>query len=336
MFGLFKKKENIDDVERRLNFSKNLQAVTNRIHATSNLDEIMLDLSNDICDLFHCDRLTLYAVSNDKAFIFSKVKTGIDSNKDLVLPINGESIAGYAALHGKGVCVKDVYNESELKTFEPPLKFCREVDLVTSYRTKQMLAAPLINKKTKEVLGVIQLLNNRSDGAFTVFDEDGLEDVCETMAIAFIQRMKPPVVVHSKYLPLVTDSIISEAELDLAARSARRKNVDIEEVLVDEFQVSLTAIGQALSKTFRIPYESHRVGRYQPTRLSKKLNLEFAIKNQWLPIEEDVTGVTILTTEPDKLSDGKAVQEIFSYGNVFYRVTTKREFSQTAAEFFPA
>lgn len=67
--------------------------MTNKIHATDNLDKLMLDLSQEICDLFNCDRLTLYGLSKDKDFIFSKVKTGIDSNNDLVLPVNSESIA---------------------------------------------------------------------------------------------------------------------------------------------------------------------------------------------------------------------------------------------------
>lgn len=35
----------MSDVGSRLTFFKNLQAVTNKIHATSNIDEIMLELS---------------------------------------------------------------------------------------------------------------------------------------------------------------------------------------------------------------------------------------------------------------------------------------------------
>jgi hypothetical protein len=49
------------DVGSRLQFFKNLQSVTNKIHATSNVDEIMLELSQDICSLFNADRLTIYA-----------------------------------------------------------------------------------------------------------------------------------------------------------------------------------------------------------------------------------------------------------------------------------
>ena len=64
---------NLSDVDSRLLFFKNLQTVTNKIHATNNIDEIMLELSQDICNLFNADRLTIYAVSEDKASIVSKL-----------------------------------------------------------------------------------------------------------------------------------------------------------------------------------------------------------------------------------------------------------------------
>ena len=43
------------DVTSRLAFQKSLQAVTNRIHATNNIDEIMLEVSSEICALFNAD-----------------------------------------------------------------------------------------------------------------------------------------------------------------------------------------------------------------------------------------------------------------------------------------
>ena len=75
------------DVNARLMLSKNLQNVTNKIHATSNIDEIMLEVSSDICSLFNADRLTIYIIGEDKQSIVSKVKTGLNSFKDLKLPI---------------------------------------------------------------------------------------------------------------------------------------------------------------------------------------------------------------------------------------------------------
>ena len=49
----------------KLAFSKKLQAVTNRIHSTNNIDEIILDVSRDICQLFEADRMTVYITSED-------------------------------------------------------------------------------------------------------------------------------------------------------------------------------------------------------------------------------------------------------------------------------
>ena len=75
------------DADSRVKFFKDLQVVTNKIHATSNIDEIMLEVSDEICRLFNADRLTIYAVGDDKASIVSKVKTGLTSFKDLRLPV---------------------------------------------------------------------------------------------------------------------------------------------------------------------------------------------------------------------------------------------------------
>src|SRR3982074_1035291 len=86
------------DFSARLAFQKQLQAVTNKIHATNNIDEIMLEVSADICALFNADRLTIYSVGDDKQSIVSKVKTGLNSFKDLKLPIAEHSIAGYVGL----------------------------------------------------------------------------------------------------------------------------------------------------------------------------------------------------------------------------------------------
>ena len=81
-------------VEQKLAFQHKLQALANKIHSTTNVDEIMVELSQELCDLFEADRLTIYITSEDKSSIVSKVKTGLHSFKDIKLPINEQSIKG--------------------------------------------------------------------------------------------------------------------------------------------------------------------------------------------------------------------------------------------------
>ena len=78
--------------EGLLTFQKSLLTVTNKIHSTNNVDEIMLQVSSDICILFNADRLTLYVLGSDKNTLVAKVKTGLDSFKELKLPIATSSM----------------------------------------------------------------------------------------------------------------------------------------------------------------------------------------------------------------------------------------------------
>jgi GAF domain-containing protein len=151
----------------------------------------MLELSQDICTLFSADRLTIYAsVSEDKSSIVSKVKTGLNSFKDLRLPIADQSIAGFVALSKKLANIRDVYDEAELKSHTPSLRFLQEVDKRTGYRTKQMLVAPITDAHSGELLGVVQLINNKVGAPFSQVAEEGVKGLCETLAIAFAQRQK--------------------------------------------------------------------------------------------------------------------------------------------------
>src|SRR5215510_9411921 len=154
------------DVAARLAFQKQLQAVTNKVHATNNIDEIMLEVSADICQLFNADRLTIYSMSEDKQSIISKVKTGLNSFKKLKLPIAAHSIAGYVALSKKTANIKDVYDEAELLSLNANLRFLQEVDKRTGYRTKQMLVAPIVEAAGNELIGVIQIINNKAGVPF--------------------------------------------------------------------------------------------------------------------------------------------------------------------------
>ena len=243
------------DVSRQLEFTRALQAVTNRIHATHNLDEIMLEISQSICDLFQADRLTIYSVCEQPGIIVSKIKTGLSSFKDIRLPINEQSIAGYVALHRKRVNIADVYDEAELKRHSPNMHFLQLVDEKTGYRTRQMLVAPIVDEESRQLLGVVQLINHKVGSPFDVAAEEGITELGKTLAIAMKLRLQgQPFAVRTKYDHLVTAGVISAAEMELAQRAARRKQLELDVVLTDEFQVLPQAIGDSLAKFFGVPW----------------------------------------------------------------------------------
>ncbi|OFZ67050.1 MAG: secretion system protein E [Betaproteobacteria bacterium RBG_16_56_24] len=315
------------DMSLRLEFNKNLNHVTNKIHATGNVDEIMLDLSKDICALFNADRLTIYVVGDDRVSLVSKVKTGLNSFKDLKLPIAEQSVAGYAATHKKLLNIRDVYDEKELSQYSVHLRFLQEVDKRTGYRTKQMLVAPILDAGNGELVGVIQVINNKAGVPFAAAVEEGIQELAQTMAVALRQRQQTGSA-KTKYDYLVADAVLSAAEFELATRTARRKGVDIEEVLIDEFQVSIAALGKALSSFFGVPYEPYRADRIKPAELLKNLRREYVESSHWLPIEETQEGLMILTTDPERIQASRVVNNIFPKNRLVYQVCSQREFKQ--------
>jgi len=323
------------EMEARLEFTKNLNHVTNKIHATSNIDEIMLDVSKDICNMFNADRLTIYVVGEDKASLVSKVKTGLNSFKDLKLPIAEQSIAGYAALNKRMLNIRDVYDEKELASYSSHLRFLQDVDKRTGYRTKQMLVAPVIDGATDDLIGVIQVINNKANQPFSSAVAEGVEELAQTMAVALRQRQHQALA-KTKYDHLVADAVISAAEFELATRTARRKGIDIEDVLLDEFQVSLPSVGKALSTFFGVPYEPFKADRVKPTELLKNLKRDYVESSLWVPIDDTAEGVVILTTDPERVQASRVVNNVFPKSRLAYRVCPQREFNATLDQFYGA
>jgi len=324
------------DANTRLAFQKHLAAVTNRIHAASNIDEIILDVSSDICALFNADRLTIYTLGEDRQTIVSKVKIGLNSFKDLKLPVAEHSIAGYVALARKMINIKDCYDESELRAINPNLRFLQEVDKRTGYRTKQQLVAPIIDQQNgSDLVGVIQIINNKSGAPFGPLTEEGVGELAQTLAIAFKQRQKPQVA-KTKYDHLIADAVLSAGEFELASRQARKKAVDIESVLMEEFQVKLPAIGQALSKFFAVPYEPFKPDRIKPMDLLKNLKREYVEANQWLPIDDSREGLAVLCLDPERIRTSRVAANVFPKARIVYKVTTRKEFKDTVNHFYGA
>jgi type II secretory ATPase GspE/PulE/Tfp pilus assembly ATPase PilB-like protein len=326
--------QNMAEISRKLDFQRKLQAVTNKIHATANVDEIMLEVSQELCDLFDADRITIYTVTEDRRSIVSKVKTGLASFKDLKLPITEQSVAGYVALLRQAANIRDVYDDEELRQLSSQLRFLKEVDKRTGYRTKQMLVTPILEAGGGELLGVVQVINTRDGQPFGPLAEEAAASLCETLAIALRQRQRPATTLRGKYDALVVNSIIAAEEMEIATRTARRKGIDLEEVLLEEYHIKPQAVGECLATFFGVPYEGLRLDRIKPADLLRNLKRDFAESNGWIPLEENKDGLLVMTTDPERLRASRMVGNIFPRMRISYVVTTQRELGATIDQFF--
>src|SRR4051812_37456462 len=313
-------------------FFRQLQAVTTRIHATEHIDEIMLEASHDICKLFNADRLTLYAVNEDRSAIVSKVKTGLNTSRDLKLPITAQSIAGYVAMSRELVNIPDVYDDEALKRIHPSLSFLKEVDKRSGYRTKQMLVVPILDG---EVLhGVLQVINNKSDQPFGDLEVEGATQLCKTLATAIHQRMQREQDgarrKATKYDGLIADGVLTQEELQRAVQTAREDAKPVEQVLVDEFSIKPAQIGPSLAKFFGVPYEASNPNRLRVEAIQGALKAEFVMEQGWIPLEEGPDGLVVMCLDPEAVRGSRIVPQVFPrHARIAWRVTTQTDFNQT-------
>ncbi|WP_077591565.1 GspE/PulE family protein [Polaromonas sp. A23] len=318
-------------------YFRQLQLVTNRIHETENIDQIMLEASQDICKLFNADRLTLYAVNEDRTSIISKVKTGLNTSRDLKLPISAQSIAGYVAMSKQMLNIADVYDDEALKKIHPGLSFLQEVDKRSGYRTKQMLVAPVMDGST--LYGVLQVINNRSDQPFAKLEEDGAQQLCQTLGIAIRQRMQRAEDGlrrrATKYDGLVAEGVLTQAELEQCIQKAREEGQSVEHLLMADYRIRPAQMGASLSKFFGVPYEAFNAGRIRSEMLHGSLKRHFVEQQSWMPLEETPEGLVIMCVDPEAIRGARVVPQVFPKISKFaYCVTTQTEFEETLNQLF--
>src|SRR5664280_2522656 len=138
------KSQSDSSTDEKLRILKELQNVTNRIHAAQNIKQILVDLKDGILNLFNAHSITIYVVDKAHHEIYSMFLAGTRL-KEIRLPISNKSIAGFVASMGVAVNIADAYNQAELKNIDPELSFDYSWDKQSGHKTRQILAAPIYN-----------------------------------------------------------------------------------------------------------------------------------------------------------------------------------------------
>lgn len=320
-------------------FYRQLHQVTARIHDTEHLEQIMLETSQDICKLLNADRLTLYALAEDEVSIVSKIKTGLNTSRELKLPISPQSLAGYAAFSKTALNLSDVYDDEALRKIHPSLNFLKEVDKRSGYRTKQMMVAPILEGKA--LYGVLQVINNKSDEPFGELELDGVNELCKTLATAIRHRQRQhentPRKKATKYDVLVDAGLMTESDLQQLTQESRDEGTQLEGLIISRTGLRPGQIGPSLSQFFGVPYEPFNSGRIRSEILHGPLKREFLEEQEWIPLEESPEGLVIMCTDPEAVRGSRVVPQVFPRISKFaYRVTTQQEFNETLAQIFGA
>jgi signal transduction histidine kinase/putative methionine-R-sulfoxide reductase with GAF domain len=159
------------NLAREMRVSKALREVGSALGTTLDLDQLLELILDKITEALEADRATLYLLDETNDELVSRIAHGEDV-RSIRLKI-GSGIAGHVARTGKPLHVRDAYKDP---------RFSPEWDMISGYRTRSILAAPMKNHLGRTI-GVVQVLNKKK-GEFTDDDEDILTALATQAAVS--------------------------------------------------------------------------------------------------------------------------------------------------------
>ncbi len=142
---------------RETRVSAALREVGLALGTTLDLDQLLELILGKLTEALEADRATLYLLDEAKDELVSRIVQGREV-QSIRLKV-GAGIAGHVAKTGKSLHVKEPYKDP---------RFNAEWDMISGYRTRSILAAPMKNHLGRTI-GVIQVLNKKR-GEFTDTD----------------------------------------------------------------------------------------------------------------------------------------------------------------------
>ncbi len=317
----------------RVTYYKALNDISNQIHAARDINEILINLREQILRLFDADRITIYVVDGKRKEVYSRFKAG-ELPREIRVPIDNSSIAGYTANNAQISNIVNAYDERELALINKDLTFDKRWDERSGYVTRQILSVPIFYKKY--VIGLLQLVNKRSGDRFTLDDQNSAIEMAKVLGIAFFnhRKLSRQANKRTKFDYLIKNSIITEKELSDAVTMSREQKVPIESVLMQEMSVKKEHIGRSLAEYYDCEYVPFDDSLPIPGDLLAHLKSIYLKRNLWVPLERRDGRVKILLDNPQRLDKVDSVKSLIPAEKYEFAVGLREDIIQFLDYFY--
>ncbi len=313
------KNKEVTELEEKLQIRKALLDITNRIHAAQNIKQILVDLKDGILNLFNAHSITIYVVDRPRNEIYSMFLIGAQV-KEIRVPINNKSIAGYVANTGNVINITDAYDIEELKKIDKDLTFDLSWDKKTGFRTKQILAAPIFHNKT--LMGVVQILNKKAGpGKFSEDERGFLQEISDVLGVAFFNQERYVRRRKTRFDHLISRDLLKEEDLDSAWEESREAKENIENFLMRKYKISREEIGQSFEEFFRCKFIPFTDRILIPGDLLINLKKDYLRRELWVPLEKKDGIIRIIVDDPNNILKRDMIENLLKTKSVRYDVS---------------
>lgn len=325
----------VEELLKNLEFHKSIQRITSRIHTAANLREIVIDIKEDIRRLFHIHRLSIYLIDKGKKEIYTLLDDGHET-KEIRLPINSTTFAGYVAQKKKMLHIADAYNEREIKIINDALKFDDSQDEITGTTTGQIIVSPIMHEGT--MLGVMEIMNQKDTDAIDDYKQIFLDEISGCLAKAFltqhdfIQNSQKDRVRLEK---LIQEGILTSDQMNQAMKESLDVKEDLATILIKRYGVSKEAIGDALADHFSCPFTPYSDDIFIPSKLLAGIEKSSLLTMVWIPLKVVKGKIHILISDPSDFIKKREIGKILETDSIQYSVALTADILKLIDRFYP-
>jgi len=302
-----------DLLKEQLEHRKRFTEKINEIHSSGNLNTILIELKDSIAELFKAERLTIYVIDQKNNMLMSKVKSG-EEIQQIAVPIGSNSLAGYCALSGSVVNIRDAYDDHELKMINSELSFDVNWDKKTGFRSRQVLCVPM--KFNTSLIGIMQLINKKDDGAFNDTDISYATELATSLSIAIhnIFRLSASAKLirnKSRYNYLLDKNLLDEADIQKASLHPDAAAIGLDQLLMRDYKILREEMVKCLSLNFGTEFVSFDPELPRLDEILKRIRPDRLKKERWVPIKIDNSVLQVAMEDPTDLAKQDLIKFIF-------------------------
>ncbi len=310
----------VEELLKNLEFHKSIQRITSRINSSENIREILVDIKEDIRKLFNIYVLTIYVIDKGKKEIFTLQSDGIKT-KEIRLPIDNTTFAGYVAKKKKMLHVSDAYNAREIRKINDALRFDDSLDEKTGILTGQIIASPILYDGI--ILGVMEIMNKKNGDTIDDYSHIFLDEIESCLAKAFFMLLDFDQAGHKRserYEKLIHDGIITPEQMNYAVKASFTTKEDLATILMQRYDISKDEIGAALSDHFSFPFRAYSDDLPVIRDLLSSLDKSSLVDMLWFPLNVVKGKIHVLVEDPSNLTKRREIEKMLETDSVIYEV----------------
>ena len=292
-----------------------LEKIQSHIRKANTFADVLPDLEDLLLKFMEAQRLTIYQNARDGQEIIAKYKSGQELH-EIRLPLSANSVAGYVAVSGKSLLIKDVYDSDALTKIHKTLKFDKSYDIRSGFKSEAMMVVPI--KKGPPLLGVLQLINKVGSDTFTEKDLQGAQYLTKILADKFQEEFEGT---NSPYELLVKKGLVNQKTLDEFSKRTKKEAVTMTYLLVSELKILPEIVAASLESYYQVPFMRYDPEITPPKNLLKKLNMSYLRRQLWVPLGGSLEDeLVILIDDPTDVTRQMEIQRALPAKKYIFRV----------------